>query len=268
MPSTEGDNAMKVTQYDSGVPNWADLGSPDMDAAKRFYAGVFGWDPQDTGPDTGGYTMFHKDGAAVAGLGPLQGPDQPPAWTIYIATDDANATAAKVEAAGGKVLMAPMDVMEQGRMAIFMDPTGAVFGVWQKGAFAGAQVYGEPGALSWVELATRDADAATQFYVSVFGWRPDVQDMTGMPYTVFYVGDANVAGMMPMAADQWPAEVPPHWLAYFGTADADATAAKIQELGGSLTVPPTDIPGVGRFAAAADPAGANFSIIDGEPQQA
>jgi uncharacterized protein len=258
---------MKVTQYDAGVPNWADLGSSDVEAAKRFYAGVFGWVPRESpSPEAGGYAIFHLGDSAVAGVGPLQGPDQPPAWSIYVATDDADATAAKVEASGGKVLMAPMDVMDQGRMAVFMDPGGAVFGVWQKGAFPGAQLVEEPGALSWIELMTRDPDGATQFYRSVFGWEPDVQQMDGMPYTVFRVGEKGVAGMMAMTGDQWPAETPPHWMPYFGTADTDATAARIQELGGTVSVPPTDIPGVGRFAVAADPASAYFSIISAEPQ--
>ncbi len=160
---------MKVTQYDNGVPNWVDLGSPDVAASKQFYSQLFGWEPVDGGPDSGGYLIFHKDGAAVAGAGPLQGPGQPPSWSVYIATDDADATAAKVEAAGGKVLMAPMDVMDQGRMAVFMDPAGAAFGVWQKITFPGAQLQQEPGAISWVELATRDSERATQFYTAVFG---------------------------------------------------------------------------------------------------
>jgi predicted enzyme related to lactoylglutathione lyase len=229
---------MKVTHYDSGVPNWADLGSPDLAAAKQFYAGVFGWDPQEGPPEAGGYTIFHQDGAATAAVGPQQSPDQPPAWTIYMA-----------------------NVMEQGRLAIFMDPSGAVFGVWQPGAFPGAQVKDEPGALSWVELATRDPDGAAQFYRTVFGWQPDVQDMEGTPYTVFRVGERGVAGMMPMTGDQWPADLPAHWMPYFGTADTDATAAKIQELGGSVSVPPVTVPDVGRFAVVGDPAGAYFSII-------
>lgn len=259
---------MRVTQYDAGVPNWADLGSPDMEASKRFYAGVFGWDPLvSPAPEAGGYTLFHQGDAAVAGLGPLQGPDQPPAWSAYIATDDADATAAKVEASGGKVLMAPFDVMEQGRMAVFMDPTGAVFGVWQKGSFPGAQLAIEPGALSWFELWTRDLDAATAFYQAVFGWRPEVQDMgEAGTYTILHVGDRGVAGLAPMTGDRWPADLPSHWVVYFGSAgnDTDATAAKIQELGGTLTVPPTDIPGVGRFALAIDPCGAAFAVIAGE----
>jgi predicted enzyme related to lactoylglutathione lyase len=259
---------MKVTQYDNGVPNWADLGSPDMGASKRFYAGVFGWDPQESpAPEAGGYTIFHKGDAAVAGVGPLQGPDQPPAWTIYIAVDDADATAAKVEATGGKVLMAPFDVMDQGRMALFMDPGGAVFGVWQKGAFPGAHLLQEQGALSWFELATRDPDGVTQFYTSVFGWNAGIEQMEGTPYTIFSVGEQGVAGMMGMG-DQFPAEVPPHWMPYFGTDDVDATAAKVADLGGTVTVPPTDIPEVGRFAVFLDPSGAALAVIKGEPPEA
>jgi predicted enzyme related to lactoylglutathione lyase len=264
----KGEDTMKVTEYVPGTPNWTDLASPDLAASGQFYSGVFGWDPVvSPAPEAGGYTMFHIGDAAVAGLGPPQGPDQPPAWTVYFATDSADAAAARVEAAGGKVLAAPMDIMDQGRMAIFMDPTGAVFGVWQPAAFAGAQIYREPGALCWVELATRDTETATQFYRSVLGVRPDPQEMDGMVYTVFNAGDEGVAGMMAMT-DQYPAEVPSNWMPYFASADVDATAAKIQELGGSLVVPPTDIPGIGRFSVAVDPAGAQFAVLKGEPQEA
>ncbi|MFI9382066.1 VOC family protein [Kutzneria sp. NPDC052558] len=263
---------MKVTRYLAGVPCWADLSSPDIDASMRFYTGVFGWDPQvSPSPVAGGYALFHKGDAAAAGLGPLQGTDQSPAWSAYIATDDADASATQVEGRGGKVLVAPFDVTDQGRMAVFMDPTGVVFGVWQKNTFPGAQVSVEPGALSWIELRTHDADAAVHFYQAVFGWRPEVHDMgeAGI-HTTFHVNERAVAGMAPELDDRWPADLPSHWLVYFGSADndTDATAAKIQEFSGSLTLPPTDIPGVGRFAEAVDPAGAAFAVLAGGPSQA
>ena len=116
---------MKVTRYDAGVPNWADLGSPDLEAAKRFHTGVFGWDPR----ESGGHTLFHKGDAAVAGLGPVRGPDQPPAWSAYIATDDADATAAKIQELGGTLTVPPTDIPGVGRYALAVDPAGAVFAV-------------------------------------------------------------------------------------------------------------------------------------------
>jgi predicted enzyme related to lactoylglutathione lyase len=250
---------MKVTHYHPGMPCWADLGSADLDASKQFYSGVFGWQADAPDPQARGYTIFRKDGAAVAGVGPLQGPDQPPAWSVYASTDDADAAARRVEAAGGKVLMAPMDVLDGGRLAVFIDPAGAVSGVWQPLAFAGAKVCGEAGTLSWIELVTRDQDSAIAFYRSVHGWEPEVQQ--GRGYTLFKLGTDAVAGMTNPA--QGSGDAPAHWQPYFGSDDTDATVAKVKELGGTVFVPPEDIPGVGRFAMAADPAGVNFSIMRG-----
>ncbi|MBO0869834.1 MAG: VOC family protein [Micromonosporaceae bacterium] len=257
---------MRVSDYPTGIANWADVGSPDVQRSARFYGELFGWDPRvSPTPEAGGYTIFHQGDAAVAGLGPLQGPDQPPAWTIYIATDNVDATAAKVEGAGGRVLMAPFDVMDQGRMAIFMDPSGAVFGAWQKITFPGAQLKDEPASLSWVELMTRDTDSCQQFYGAVFGWEPQVYPMNGEPYTVFQIGGGkSAAGMMAMSNGQFPADVPAHWMLYFEVDDVDATVAKIQELGGTVAMPPTSVPEVGRFATAVDPTGAYFSVISSE----
>src|SRR4029453_570967 len=107
----------------------------------------------------------------AAGAGPLFGEGQPTAWSTYIGTADADAVAALVEAAGGTVLVAPFDVMEQGRMAAFLDQAGAPFSVWEPGTMPGAEVFDEPGALTWNELTTRDIDGSPAFYHPIFAWR-------------------------------------------------------------------------------------------------
>jgi predicted enzyme related to lactoylglutathione lyase len=252
---------MQISSYPQGTPNWVDLGTPDLDATLAFYGGLFGWTSEEGPPEAGGYRMCLLNGVPVAGVGPLMSPDQPPMWTTYIATDDADATAAAVESAGGKVLMAPMDVMDVGRMGIFMDQTGAVFGAWQKGTFAGAGVANEPGAFTWNELMTRDVEGSRDFYAKVFGLGGTQSEIAGdMVYIEWQVAGRRVGGMMPIDGPEWPADLPSHWMAYFAVADTDATCAKVQELGGKVSVPPTDIP-VGRFAVVNDPQGATFSII-------
>jgi predicted enzyme related to lactoylglutathione lyase len=215
------------------------------------------------GEDTGGYRMFTKDGKMVAGLGPIMQEGQPPVWTTYVAVESADDTAGKVRDAGGQVFVEPMDVMTAGRMAIFADPAGAVFGVWQPGDHRGAELVNEPGTLNWNELATRDPESVTTFYPSVFGWRPDVQDFGGLPYTLWMIGDRPIGGMMAMG-DQFPPEVPSYWGVYFAVDDTDATAARAKELGGNVITGPTDIPNVGRFAAVTGPTGEFFSIIKSE----
>jgi predicted enzyme related to lactoylglutathione lyase len=254
-----------VTTYAPGTPAWVDLGSPDVAAAARFYCDLFGWTSQVAEePEAGGYTMFLSGGELVAAVGPLMAEGQPPVWTSYFASDDADESARRVTAAGGQVVAAPMDVMEYGRLAAFADPTGAVFAVWQAGAMAGAEVTGAPGALVWNELMTRDPEAAKTFYSDVLGWgHRDIVDGS-TTYTLWLIGDRAVGGMMPMMGDEWPADLPPHWMIYFEVVDPDATAARAAELGGQVSVPPTDTP-AGRFAVLNDPHGAFFSVIRSNP---
>jgi uncharacterized protein len=262
----------EMSDYAQGTPSWVDVACPDIDEGVRFYSGLFGWDVQEgeNPEETGGYRIAHLGGHSAAGMMPVMQEGQPPAWSTYIAVEDADATAQKVSDAGGQVVAEPMDVMDLGRMAVFTDPTGAFFGIWQAKSFKGADVKGDPGAIGWNELNTRDPDRAKEFYGEVFGWEarefPGGGD--GPPYwTVHVGGDENgVGGIMDMRG-RVPDEVPPHWLVYFVTDDADATAAKAQELGGGVAFGPEDIPDVGRFAVLHDQGGAMFAILKPNPRQ-
>ena len=245
----------------AGTPIWVDLGAPDVGAAVRFYGELFGWEADELPDDAGGYTLFRLGGKSVAGVAPLRSPDQPPAWTTYVATDDADATARKVESAHGTVLAPPFDVLDAGRMAVFADPTGAVFGVWESGRHTGAQVFNEPVSLTWNDVATRNAQAAIGFYTEVFGWRTDEQDMGhGATYTRFFNGVRGIGGARQMG-DETPAEVPPHWMAYFTVAAVDDVIERAKQLGGSLVAGPVPIP-AGRLAVLNDTAGATFSVVE------
>lgn len=249
---------MEIDGFDHGVPSWVDLGTPDIDAAAEFYAGLFGWTVSEAGPpEAGGYRMCTMRDKPVAGLGPQMNPG-PPVWSSYVTVDDADATATAVAAAGGKEIMAPMDVMDVGRMAVFADPAGAVFSVWQARSHAGAGIVNEPGSLSWNELVTVGVESSKSFYQAVFGWDSRTHDGE-MAYTEFQLGDRGIAGMMEKPP-MMPAEVPPHWGVYFAVADTDATVAKAKELGGSVVMPATDIE-PGRFAVLADPSGAVFNVL-------
>ncbi|MDQ2743402.1 MAG: VOC family protein [Chloroflexota bacterium] len=251
----------ETAQYAPGTPSWVDLGSPDLAASKAFYGELFGWEAQ-VAPESeaGGYTMFLFHGKAVAGLGPLMQPNQPPAWTTYVSIDDANATIAKVRAAGGAVVVEPMSVLQAGRMAIFTDPTGAYLSIWEPGEHGGAEVVNQPNSLSWNELATRDIETAKTFYQAVFGWESVTHpaEMIGS-YNEFQLGGKSIAGGMQMT-DQFPPQVPAHWLPYFTVEDCDATVSRAQELGARLSAGPMDIP-QGRFAVIGDPQGAVFAVI-------
>jgi uncharacterized protein len=259
MSSTHGEAVMTMPR--AGEPIWWDLGTTDLPAARRFYGELFGWSADvSSDPDTAGYTQFRKDGKLVAGAGEVSQPGQPTSWTMYVATDDAEALPGPVESTGGTTLMPPMDILPFGRMAIFADPTGAVFGVWQSGTHHGAELRNEPGSVFWTELATRDVPAAKGFYGPVFDWDPEDMPSGPLTYTTWWHDDTPVAGALPMEGDMWPPEVPPHWMTYFSVDDCEATVVRAEELGGQVVVPPTDIP-PGRMAVITDPQGGAFSVI-------
>ena len=152
--------------------------------------------------------------------------------------------------------MAPMDVMDLGRMAIFTDPTGAFFGVWQAGEHKGAGVMVEPGARCWSQLLTRDIHAANAFYPAVFGWVVE-SDEDGD--AVWYLDGQPVAAGHTVGVE-YPAEAPPSWLTYFLVTNTDTTVAQAQAAGGTVIMQATDSE-YGRSAVLADPYGAVFAII-------
>lgn len=255
----------EITSYDPGTPSWVDVTATDIDAAVAFYEGLFGWRAGEAGEaeETGGYRMLSQGEAAVAGIMPVQSEGQPAAWTSYVTVADVDATADAVKSAGGSVMIEPMDVMTAGRMAVFTDPAGAVFAVWKPNEHIGSELVNEPCSLCWNELRTRDREGAKKFYGSVFGW--DAMSFPAMEaYTIWTLGgnapENGKGGMIDLASTPMPDDVPPHWDVAFSVADADATVARCDELGGSTTMPPIDTP-VGRMAGLQDPSGATFTVI-------
>jgi uncharacterized protein len=252
---------VEVSAYPPGTPSWVDLGSPDPDGSQRFYGGLFGWTTHPAGDtDETPYRMFRLDGKLVAGLDPIAGERFPPTWTTYVSVDDVDTTAANAREAGGRVTLEPFGVFDAGRMAVLRDPADAFFAIWQPGKHRGAELVNEPSTLCWNELATRDIDTARDFYRAVFGWGCETNPFEGTVYTEWKLGDHSVGGMIQMT-DEWPDDLPAHWMTYFAVDDTDATAEKTEELGGEVSVPPTDIP-PGRFAVLEDPHGAVFSVIE------
>ena len=251
----------RTDPWPAGTPSWADLAAPDVDAASEFYADVLGWSVVDQGQEYGGYRIAQADGIPAAGIGPQQQPG-PPAWTLYFASDDADATAAAITEAGGTVLMPTGDVGPLGRMCIAADPTGAVFGVWQAGAHIGAGIVNEPGGMTWEDLRTSDPDAARTFYAQVFGHH--FAPMQGAPdsYQVFAPADGAqpLGGIGPF---MYP-DTPPHWVVHFAVADADVAQSKALARGGAVATPRFVTP-FGPMVGLTDPFGALFWVVG--PQQ-
>jgi predicted enzyme related to lactoylglutathione lyase len=251
---------MEVDKYDEGIPSWVDLGTSDIDAAGAFYAALFGWEVPPGAPEAGGYRVCMLKGRPVAGLGPQMNPG-PPVWATYVNTAAADAVAERVTGSGGQVLAPPFDVMDAGRMAVFADPSGAVFSVWQPNAHGGAGLVNEPGTYAWSELVATDVEGALSFYPAVFGWTANKLPPGDEPlqYVEWKIGDRSVGGMMPKPATL-PDEVPAFWAVYFAVEDCDQAVEAVTRLGGQIVMPAMDIE-PGRFAVVTDPTGAMFNVI-------
>jgi uncharacterized protein len=244
----------------NGAPCWVDLMTSDVAKAQDFYTQLFGWTAGASSEEFAGYFQFEKDGVAVAGGGPTMPGAMPNIWSIYLATDNAEKTCETATANGAQVMAPPMAIADLGSMAVIVDNTGAVIGMWQAETFQGLTVLGEPGTPGWFELFTREHAKSVDFYRSVFGWTTDTQhDTDEFRYTTAMDGETQVAGVMDASAFL-PEGVPPHWSVYFAVEDADAAIAKLTELGGSVEQPAEDTP-YGRLAVVADPLGARFKLL-------
>lgn len=258
----------EATWYSQGAFCWSELATLDVDAAKAFYGEVFGLEAEETPmPEGGVYVQFHRDGKHVAGLTPQQPQEReqgvPPHWNTYIAVDDVDAVTKEAEALGATIVAPAFDVLESGRMAVAMDPTGAAIGLWQAKEHIGAQIYAEDGTIGWFELMTQDMPRAIDFYTELFGY--DAQEFPSMtgPYTVLRHKDENAAGVMTAPRD----EIPSAWTPYFQVADADATFEKATSLGASTMMRVTEMEGVGRISWIGDPQGAVIAFIQPAPRE-
>jgi uncharacterized protein len=267
--------------YIPGVPCWVDVSEPDPEAALEFYGGLFGWEFEDLmPPNSEGHYFIARGKAASSSIfdtsGELRSGDVaavrsipqgalPTAmWNTYFWVDSAEEAASKVRDAGGGVVAEPFDFLNACRMAVFTDPEGAAFSVWEARGHKGARLVNDPGAVVFNGLNTRDVEGARSFYGSVFGWQTagigggakgwilpgygDWLEREHHPELRQQMAEAGappgfedvVGSIIPIADDQ--PDTPPHWSVTFATADADATAAKATELGGRVIVPPFDAP--------------------------
>jgi uncharacterized protein len=261
-----------MPNHPPGTFCWVDLATSDTAAAKAFYTAVLGWTATDVPTDMGPpYTLFALGDEGVCGAYPLApGCGDRPYWLSYVCVADLDATLTRALGLGAQVTMPAMDVMDEGRLGVIQDPTGAHLGLWQPRRHLGSARVNVPGAPSWRELQTRDLEGAAAFYQGLFGWavRPfeGYADQAG-GYGIFVLDGREVGGMMAIGAD-WRGDgtpdgigVPPNWCTYFGVADCDAAVAAAQTAGGRLLSPVVEIARVGRFGFLQDPQGAVFAVI-------
>ncbi len=256
-----------TTPYATGTPCWFSLLAPDQQAALDFYRDLFGWSGAVGPPEAGGYTVCSWQGKPVAGIGTAEPqpdrPAPPTAWTTFLASANADATARAVAENGGTILMQPDEAPgNAGRMFIAADPSGAVFGVWQPRDFPGAGIVNEPGAVVWNELNTSDPRAAAGFYPKAVGLSvTPFKDMAG--YFTVNAGGRAVGGMQGLG-DAFPPGTPSHWLTYFSVDDVDSTVDAAVKANGSVLSAPFDMV-AGRMAVLADPQDGVFAVIAQPP---
>ncbi|WP_165068377.1 VOC family protein [Marisediminicola senii] len=253
-----------TTHKPSGAPVWIELSSTDTDRAATFYGAVLGLRSTDPNPALGGYRYLEHDGKTVGGLMDAQN-GMPSSWVVYLRSVDIDATLARVEAAGGKILGPAYDAQDLGRMAFVQDPSGAYVGIWQSVTFEGFELEGEPGAPVWFELhAVRAWDETVAFYESVFDWTMTVEgDTDDFRMVTYGDGESWFGGLFDASAGA-SSGAPSSWQVYFSVADADLTTKFVHEAGGEVVEQPEDTT-YGRMAAAIDPTGAQFRIMQEPP---
>lgn len=243
-----------------GTPCWVSLMVHGLDATQEFYAALFGWEFSPGPTRLGPYVRAMLDGKEVAGIGRLPADRLlPVAWTPYLASDDAGATAESIRNCGGTVGVGPLDADEAGRLVIASDPAGAVFGVWQAAAHTGINAHGTHGTPVWNELLTRETSAVGKFYQTVFGYDTAQADSSGPDRLELRLGGRPVAAVHGMG-QALPRDRGAHWMTHFEVEDLDEAARLVLELGGAVVEGPRP-GGRGRVATVSDPEGAVFTIV-------
>ncbi|MGW6707173.1 VOC family protein [Streptomyces sp. NPDC054956] len=254
---------LEATRRTPGTPCWASLMVHSLGSTEEFYSDLFGWEYEPGPEQLGPYVRAMLDGREVAGIGELP-PDRhlPVAWTTYLATDDADATAESIRSCGGTVAVGPLDAGAAGRVAICSDPLGAIFGLWQAGAHLGTWPAGTAGVPVWNELVTQDTSTVHKFYEHVFGHeaRAHATASDDFDYLTLFLKGRPVAAVHGVGR-ALPHGRGPHWMTYFEVEDTDEAADRVERLGGRIVTLPRE--GLsGRLATVADPEGAVFTLIN------
>lgn len=247
------------TPWPPGTPCWVDLSATDLDAAKAFYGSVLGWDFVDTGDEFGHYTLAQVGGKPVAAISPPPPGHQPMPWTVYLATEDTDATAKLIAEHGGTVVVGPMPIPGMGTMALATDPTGGLFGTWQADGMLGFELANEPGAVVWTDDVLSDPAAGKEFFSAVFDYTyQPVPDAPADYSMIVSPGSEHPIGGIGGATGE-AAALPSHWIVYFTVADLGVAEERIVVGGGATASPAADTP-FGRIGTYADPAGVLFGL--------
>lgn len=234
------------TGYGEGVPCWVDAQLADVEAGKRFYGELFGWDFEEAFDST---VLARLDGEPVASLSRKTDGRMPTVWTVYFATPDAQTLVRRIREAGGQMVTAPVEIgAGLGTVALVTDPEGAVFGLWQAGEHQGFGRRHEIGTFVWAELYARDTEVANAFYGGLF------HDALFGPGAEPDFGRAAVT-------ERFPAVMPPHFVVHFRVADCAGVLGTVSRLGGRVQLPPFET-SYGTVAVVSDDQGASFAVLE------
>ncbi|WP_105258476.1 VOC family protein [Pseudoalteromonas sp. T1lg88] len=256
---------MSQDNYPQGHFCWAELCSTDWQNGKTFYGDFFSWSAHDQPIGEGVYyTMLQKQQQDIAAMYQMPADQQaqgvPSYWLTYIAVDDVDSKTAAAKELGASIVHGPHEVPGAGKMVLLCDPGGAMVALWQGQGHKGSQRKNETNTPCWFELATRDMRASTEFYKQLVGWHSESHPMDDMEYRVLSIDGEEIGGMLEMN-EQWPDDIPAHWMVYFQVDNCDEQVELAKKLGAEVCVEPIDIPDVGRFSVINDPQGAVFSVI-------
>ena len=255
------------TEYGPDTFCWVNLSTPDPGGARRFYGALLGWDFLD-GTGDGGFWFARRYGANVAAIYPLEEQERArglqPHWNNYVNVTDVDAAAERAVDLGGSVWDGPFDVTDAGRTAVLLDPTGAMFWVWQPKAHIGAGHVNDPGCLTWNELDTRDPERAIAFYSELFGWTFDPSaSKDGRPNWVIRnpaaAGGRN-GGLRAPSKENGGHE--PAWIPFF-TVESAAAALRTAVTSGGRHYEGAGRPDADATARLTDPYGASFGLFQG-----
>jgi predicted enzyme related to lactoylglutathione lyase len=233
---------------------FAELYTPDVARARKFYGDLFGWTTVDR---SGMYSIFQKDGQNVAAL--RRSDVGGSRWVCQVTVESVDRTAARLQALGGKVVMPAFDTPGVARTAVVAAPDGALFGLWEARGIAGADAQDTTGSMWWVELATSDIASSRLFYAELFGWThgETMKYETPDPYTIFKAGDVSAGGAF-QYHDDWG--VTPAWWVYFAVDDYDRTVTRAEAMGADPGFS-REVPATGRLCIISDPSDAIFVVM-------
>lgn len=251
-------------EYHAGKVVFVELVTPDLAAAEKFYAGLFGWTFRDIKGDGTKYAEAFLDGRPVAGLMHKEiptGEHRQPVWLSFFAVGDVDAAKKAAVQNGAKVLSEPHNVPDRGRQAVFADPQGAVFVVLASSSGDPSDVLPPPGEWIWSSLVTSDPDAAAAFYQKLFDYEVfELPSSPGVQHLLLASGGYARASVNTLPGNR--PKVHPHWLNYVRVDDAVKMSAKVVALGGRVLLEPQVDRHGGKVAVVADPLGAPFGLLE------